>query len=162
MLLVPHVGDFRGRAQIGVFTGSLLILLVITYLFVDWMQTRCAKSLVRVGLFWFVLTLLFEVGFGALCCRPFLAGCGLRLRYRARCASAVRTPRPDPRAFACKPIPKPQQTSGELGQRLLHDRTRHVRQAGSAGPGLETSASCGRCRGSAGSSRADRGRGPGR
>jgi len=62
MLLVPHVGDFRVR-QIGVFTGSLLIL-VITYVFVDWMQTRCAKSLVPVGLFWFVLTLLFEVGFG--------------------------------------------------------------------------------------------------
>ena len=62
MLLVPHVGDFRAR-QVGVFTGSLLIL-VITYLFVDWIQTRSARSLVLVGLFWLVLTLFFEIGFG--------------------------------------------------------------------------------------------------
>ena len=64
MLLVPHVGDFRAR-QVKVSIGSLLIL-VITYLFVDWMQTRGAKSLVLVGLFWFVLTLLLRSDSGAL------------------------------------------------------------------------------------------------
>jgi hypothetical protein len=62
ILLVPQVGDFRAR-QIGVFTGSLLIL-AIAYLFVDWIQARSARRLVLVGLFWLVLTLLFEIGLG--------------------------------------------------------------------------------------------------
>ena len=62
ILLVPHVGDFRAR-QIGVFIGSLLILAIV-YLFVDWIQARTARSLVVVGLFWLVLTLLFEIGLG--------------------------------------------------------------------------------------------------
>ena len=62
ILLVPQVGDFRAR-QIGVFTGSLLIV-AIAYLFVDWMQARSAKSHLLVGLFWLVLTLLFEIGLG--------------------------------------------------------------------------------------------------
>lgn len=61
-LLVPKVGDFRAR-QVGVFTGSLLIL-AITYLFVGWMQVHRTKSRILVGVFWLVLTLIFELGLG--------------------------------------------------------------------------------------------------
>ena len=62
IFLVPVVGDFRAR-QIGVFTGSLLILLVAC-LFVQWLRTTERKALTLVGILWVVLTVTFEFSFG--------------------------------------------------------------------------------------------------
>lgn len=62
IFLVPVVGDFAAR-QFGVATGSVLILLV-AYLFVDWLNAPNTKSLFGIGLMWLVLTLAFEFGFG--------------------------------------------------------------------------------------------------
>lgn len=62
ILLAPYVGDFRAR-QIGVFTGSLLIL-VVSCLFVRWLRASTSTSLLVVGLVWLVLTILFEMTIG--------------------------------------------------------------------------------------------------
>ena len=64
LLLAPRVGDFRAR-QIGVFTGSLLILL-IAGLSIRWIHTRSMTSLVKVGVVWLVLMVVFELAFGRL------------------------------------------------------------------------------------------------
>jgi hypothetical protein len=61
-LLIPHIGDFRAR-QVGVFTGSFLILL-ITLLSIRWLRATATRLLLCVGIFWLVLTLLFELGGG--------------------------------------------------------------------------------------------------
>jgi len=47
IFLVPHVGDFRSR-QIGVFTGSVLILIVAA-LFVKWIHAPDTKWLILSG-----------------------------------------------------------------------------------------------------------------
>jgi hypothetical protein len=60
--LVPYVGDFQSR-QIGVFSGSLLIL-IIACLTVRWISADTIQSLTLVGFFWLSLTLVFELGFG--------------------------------------------------------------------------------------------------
>jgi hypothetical protein len=60
--LVPVVGDFRAR-QIGVFTGSALIL-VVAYLLFGWLRAPDRKALMLVGLLWLVLTVAFEFGVG--------------------------------------------------------------------------------------------------
>ncbi len=62
IFLVPVVGDFRSR-QIGVFTGSLLILLV-AYICVPWVRVRTTRALIQVGILWFMLTVAFEFSFG--------------------------------------------------------------------------------------------------
>ena len=62
--LAPHVGDFRSR-QIGVFTGSILIL-VVAYLFARWLHADSTKSLLLIGLTWLALTVCFELGVGRL------------------------------------------------------------------------------------------------
>ena len=62
LLLAPYVGDFRAR-QIGVFIGSVLIL-VVAYLFVPWIHAGNTKSLIAVGVLWLALTVAFELGFG--------------------------------------------------------------------------------------------------
>lgn len=64
IFLAPYVGDFQSR-QISVFTGLLLILL-IAYLFIQWIQAETTRSLFFVGLVWLALTLLFEVSLGRL------------------------------------------------------------------------------------------------
>jgi hypothetical protein len=118
-LLVPSVGDFRSR-QIGVLSGSALIL-TIAYLSIGWIQpVRSATALLAVGLGWAALTLLFEISLGrlvlgypwdriasdydmarggllplglaAMASAPLLAAT-LRKR-RLACASYRRTPRP--------------------------------------------------------------------
>jgi hypothetical protein len=61
LFLVPRIGDFRSR-QVGVFTGSLLILLV-AYLSANWLRGN-AESLIRIGLLWVGLTVAFELLFG--------------------------------------------------------------------------------------------------
>jgi len=64
LLIVPHLGDFPAR-QVGVFTGSILILL-IAYLFVPWIGAENTSTLILAGLVWLLLTVGFELGFGRL------------------------------------------------------------------------------------------------
>lgn len=62
LFLQPVVGDLASR-QIGVLTGSLMILL-IAYVTIGWIGAREFKQLAAVGLLWFILMLCFEVGVG--------------------------------------------------------------------------------------------------
>jgi hypothetical protein len=62
IFLEPRVGDLASR-QIGVLTGSLMILL-IAYITIDWIGARKATALVAVGTLWLVLMLTFEVTLG--------------------------------------------------------------------------------------------------
>jgi hypothetical protein len=62
IVLVPIVGEFRSN-QIGVFTGSAIIL-VIAYLTICWIGAQRPKEALLVGLIWLVLTVAFEVLFG--------------------------------------------------------------------------------------------------
>ncbi len=62
IVLVPLVGEFRSN-QIGVFTGSAIIL-VIAYVTVRWIRTDRRSELLIVGAIWLVLTVTFEVLFG--------------------------------------------------------------------------------------------------
>jgi len=62
IFLVPHVGEFRS-SQIGVFTGSVIIL-AIALVFVRWIGAPRTTALLAVGVLWLVLTLAFEVLFG--------------------------------------------------------------------------------------------------
>jgi len=62
MFLVPYVGEFRSN-QIGVFSGSIIIL-VIPLAFVRWIGASRTTDLLMVGVLWLVLTLAFEVLFG--------------------------------------------------------------------------------------------------
>ena len=63
LFLAPRLGDFLSR-QIGVFTGSLLILLVV-YFFAPWLGRPTTRSLLTIGAIWFVLTIGFELAMGA-------------------------------------------------------------------------------------------------
>lgn len=60
--IAPAVGDLPAR-QIGVFVGSVLIL-VIAWLFADWLRANSFKSRLVVGLLWGLLTLAFELLLG--------------------------------------------------------------------------------------------------
>jgi hypothetical protein len=60
--LAPVVGDFRAR-QIAVFSGSLLILLIVSVT-IRWMRPSTPRLLISIGLLWVVLTVGFEIGFG--------------------------------------------------------------------------------------------------
>lgn len=64
ILLVPLVGEFRSN-QIGVFTGSAIII-VIAYLTIHWIGAARRRELLFVGAFWLLATIAFEVGFGRL------------------------------------------------------------------------------------------------
>ncbi len=62
VLLVPVVGEPISN-QIGVFLGSLLIILVVYFLYV-WLKVYSRGPQLLVGLLWCFLTVLFEVGVG--------------------------------------------------------------------------------------------------
>jgi hypothetical protein len=62
IFLVPHAGEFRSN-QIGVFTGSVIIL-VIALAFVRWIGATRTTELLAVGGLWLMLTLAFEIAFG--------------------------------------------------------------------------------------------------
>ena len=64
VVLVPVVGEFRSN-QIGVFTGSLIIL-VIAWLSIFWIGASRRSDLMMVGSVWLALTLAFELLFGRL------------------------------------------------------------------------------------------------
>jgi hypothetical protein len=60
--LVPVVGDLRSR-QIGVFTGSIIILMVALAC-IRWIGANGKRQLLGVGILWLFLMLGFEVAFG--------------------------------------------------------------------------------------------------
>jgi hypothetical protein len=62
LVLTPVVGDFRSR-QLGVFTGSLLILLV-SALTIRWIGASRPRTLLMIGSAWVVMTVAFEIAFG--------------------------------------------------------------------------------------------------
>src|SRR5262245_9702922 len=64
IVVEPWIGDFSAR-QISVFTGAALILLV-SYLSIDWIRPRTTGQLTLIGVMWVVLTLTFEIGIGRL------------------------------------------------------------------------------------------------
>ena len=62
LVLTPVVGDFRAR-QLGVFTGSLLILLT-TALTIRWIHASRPRTLLTIGSAWVALTVAFEISLG--------------------------------------------------------------------------------------------------
>jgi hypothetical protein len=62
VFLRPHVGDFRS-GQIGVFTGTPLILLAV-YFCEPRLRVRSNGERLQIGLLWLGLTLAFEFSFG--------------------------------------------------------------------------------------------------
>lgn len=62
VFLVPVVGDLRSR-QIGVFTGSILIL-IIAFAFIRWIGAIGKRQLLGIGILWLILMLGFETAFG--------------------------------------------------------------------------------------------------
>lgn len=64
VLLVPYVGQFRSN-QIGVFTGSAIIL-AIAIVFARWLGATRPSQSFGIGFLWLVLTLAFELLFGRL------------------------------------------------------------------------------------------------
>ena len=62
ILLAPRVGDLTSR-QIGVLTGSLMILL-IAYVTINWIGASKPRQRAAVGALWVVLMLIFEVTLG--------------------------------------------------------------------------------------------------
>ena len=63
-LLNRRVGDRRAR-QIGVFTGSAIIL-IISWLAVPWLGASTNGQLFGIGFLWLALMLAFEIAFGRL------------------------------------------------------------------------------------------------
>ena len=61
-ILEPIAGDLRAR-QIGVFTGSAMIFL-ISLLSIRWIGESRPTRLLLIGLFWAVLTAVFEIVLG--------------------------------------------------------------------------------------------------
>lgn len=64
LLLATYLGDFRAR-QMGVLTGSALILLIATCCH-GWLRAETGRAQLLVGLGWLALTVLFEIGLGRL------------------------------------------------------------------------------------------------
>lgn len=62
VFLTPYIGDLPAR-QLGVLIGSLLILMVV-WLFYDWLRITSVAGQLVVGASWCVLTLLFEIALG--------------------------------------------------------------------------------------------------
>lgn len=60
--LSPAIGDFTAR-QISVFTGSFLMLTIVLFC-IGWIGFEKKRELVALGIFWLILTLLFEIGLG--------------------------------------------------------------------------------------------------
>ncbi len=60
--LTPRLGDLRAR-QVGVLTGSLLILAIAT-LAIRWLGPRTGRQKLAIGALWLVCMLAFEIGVG--------------------------------------------------------------------------------------------------
>jgi hypothetical protein len=64
VLLEPRVGDVRAR-QVGVVTGSLLIL-IVTFVSLPWLGAASTWDRFFVGLLWLMLMVPFEILVGRL------------------------------------------------------------------------------------------------
>lgn len=64
VVLVPSLGEFRS-GQIGVFTGSIIIVAIAIASF-RWLGTSRTSELLAVGVLWLGLTLAFEILVGRL------------------------------------------------------------------------------------------------
>lgn len=62
LFLAPLVGDFPAR-QIAFF-GAVLLIFVIAYLGIGWVNAPPTHALFAVGALWMILTALFEFGLG--------------------------------------------------------------------------------------------------
>ncbi|XZE56230.1 hypothetical protein SH139x_002326 [Planctomycetaceae bacterium SH139] len=62
IFIQPLVGQFRAN-QIGVFTGSAIIL-CIAYLTVNWVGAKTRSQALLIGALWLVMTVAFEILFG--------------------------------------------------------------------------------------------------
>jgi hypothetical protein len=62
--LNPRLGDRRAR-QVGVFTGSLIFLL-ITWWTMPWINATTTSQCLQIGLLWLMLMLAFDLAFGRL------------------------------------------------------------------------------------------------
>jgi hypothetical protein len=58
----PKLGDYSGHVISTVIL--ILVIFVVTFFFVRHLQTDSTKDLLTIGIFWVVLTVLFEFGFG--------------------------------------------------------------------------------------------------
>ena len=63
-VLAPWIGDEFAH-EVAVFTGSLIILL-ITFAYIDWIPAHDARTLLSVGSTWAVLTVGYEFVLGRL------------------------------------------------------------------------------------------------
>ena len=62
LFIAPALGDLRAR-QLGVLIGSILVLL-IAWLTARWLGARERRAQLQVGVFWVMLTLVFEMLLG--------------------------------------------------------------------------------------------------
>jgi hypothetical protein len=62
MWVTPRLGDLRAR-QLGVLTGSLLILAIAT-ITIRWLGPRTIRQKLTIGALWLVSMLAFEAGLG--------------------------------------------------------------------------------------------------
>ena len=62
LFLAPRLGDFQAR-QVAVFTGSLLILAIVTLL-IRWLRPESVRQALGVGALWVGLTVAFEILLG--------------------------------------------------------------------------------------------------
>lgn len=60
--LAPRLGDLRSR-QVGVLTGSMLIMAIAT-LAIRWLGPRTRHERLAIGALWLVFMLAFEIGLG--------------------------------------------------------------------------------------------------
>jgi hypothetical protein len=100
IFLVPRVGKFRS-SQIGVFTGSLIIL-AIALAFVRWISAIRPVHLLGIGILWLCLTLAFEFLFGRFVVGASWERLPRRLQRPSGRVTAVRHGRAHALAAACR------------------------------------------------------------
>ncbi len=62
--LTPRFGDFRAR-QLSTLTGCISIF-IVSLIFIGWIAPSSVDQALAIGAIWFVLMLVFEIGFGRL------------------------------------------------------------------------------------------------
>jgi hypothetical protein len=60
--VTPRIGDLRAR-QVGVLSGSLLILAIATVA-IRWLGPRTGQQRLAIGALWLICMLAFEIGLG--------------------------------------------------------------------------------------------------
>lgn len=68
-VLIPHLGKAPGFLLSGVLLSALI--LVITFLALPWLGVHRPAQLIGIGVFWLVLTLVFELSFGRFQGKPW-------------------------------------------------------------------------------------------